>query len=301
MSAAPDVSVIVAVRDGMPGIATLLVLLGHQTLPRERYEVVVVDDGSRDGTAEAARASGLARLVSLPESRGSYGARNAGLEVARGAVIATTDADCRPAPDWLERGLAELERTGADLVGGHVEVPLGPRPSLAEALDVARFLDQQRAVERLGFAATANLFVRREALERIGRFDERLTSGGDVELCSRATAAGLRLVYCAAAVVVHPPRTTARELARKALRVGTGMGQMRHHGVGPWGARRPPWSMPRAWLPSRGVLGAERLERHGHRPSGARALALDAAQYALVHVPILAGQLAAQARLRRAR
>ena len=99
-------------RNAGEGALELLTLLRDQTLPSDQYEVLVVDDFSRDDTANIVEGSGLARLLRMGEWRGSWAARNAALRAASGEVVAFTDADCRPEPDWLERGLAELDRLG---------------------------------------------------------------------------------------------------------------------------------------------------------------------------------------------
>ena len=290
--APPLVSVVVPARDALPGLTALLDALAAQSLARESFEVIVVDDGSRDDTARVAGEHPLgARVVRRAASGGSYAARNAALDVVAAPVAAFTDVDCVPDPDWLAAGLRRLGEGGRRLVAGHVEVPLRERPSLAEQLDVARFLDQEKAVG-MGFAATANLFVPVDAFAAAGRFEERLRSGGDMEFCSRAVGAGYALEFAPDVRVVHPPRTEPRELARKAFRVGKGMGQMRRHGVGPWGERRPMWASPGAWRMPRALQGEPRLAAAGHAPDDRRRRRLLAGQYVLVHLPILFGSIA---------
>src|SRR6185312_476288 len=104
----PLVSTVIAVRNDADGLAHTLTALSAQTLSADRFEVIVVDDASRDATAAVARSHAGVRLISLPDAQGSYVARNRGLEAANGAVIAITDADCRPEPQWLERGAARI-------------------------------------------------------------------------------------------------------------------------------------------------------------------------------------------------
>ena len=295
----PEVSVVVPARNAERGLPGLLQALADQSLPAERYEVLVVDDGSRDGTAAAARSFAGVAVLANPGPRGSYAARNAGIAAARGRVVAFTDADCRPVHGWLEHGLAELGSRGADLVGGRVDVPLPENPNVATVLDAARFLNQERSVNEWGYAATANLFAPKAVIEEIGGFDERLRSGGDVEFCDRALAAGHSLVYSEAAAVTHEPRANARAVARKATRVGTGLGQMRALGVGPWARRPRLWTSPRAVLRPRGdVLGLDRLERRGYRPRRTERAALIVAQHLLVQLPMVAGQAAGELRTR---
>jgi glycosyltransferase involved in cell wall biosynthesis len=121
MNAAPQppaVSVIVPARNAAATIAATLSALASQDLS-EPYEVVVVDDGSDDDTAAMAEGSPGPLRVLRAEGAGPGPARNAGVNASRGAVLAFTDADCAPSPDWLRSGLAAM-RT-ADLVQGRVE------------------------------------------------------------------------------------------------------------------------------------------------------------------------------------
>ena len=226
------ISVIVPVHNAKGDIPELVEALVGQTLVPSAYEIILVDDGSTDGSlsrlvdsppsspSEAIRPR--LRVVRCPRRCGSYAARNRGLEAAVGANIAFTDADGRPEPGWLEAGLDALKTVPR--VAGKVELVCSAAPSVFELVDAARFLRQRRYV-REGFGATANLFVRREVFERIGPFDERLLSGGDHEFGQRATAAGIPIAYAAGSVVRHPCRRSFREIARKAFRVGFGFGQ----------------------------------------------------------------------------
>jgi glycosyltransferase involved in cell wall biosynthesis len=158
----PAVSVIIPARDAAPTLERTLDALSSQTLDGD-YEVVVVDDGSRDRTPEIVRGYGsVARLVANPQSRGPGGARNRGVQEARAPVLAFTDADCFPTAGWLAAGLAKLGE--ADLVQGRVE----PDPTVERTP-----FDRSLAVDRDGgFYQTANLFVRRELFDAVGGFHD---------------------------------------------------------------------------------------------------------------------------------
>src|SRR4051812_39855832 len=104
----PQVSVIVPVRNGGSDLRELLEKLSAQTLPRERFEVVVGDDGSTDGSAAGLDDGTWVRVVPGPPLN-SYAARNRAVHASRGAVLAFCDADCRPEPEWLEEGVRALE------------------------------------------------------------------------------------------------------------------------------------------------------------------------------------------------
>ncbi len=228
---APLVSVVIPVRDGVADIGRCLDGLAAQ-VAAPPFEVLVVDNGSTDGTATVARAHPLAPRVLTEPRAGSYAARNAGLAAARGSIVAFTDADCVPRPGWLAAGAAAL--ADADLVGGRIETA-GAGAGPVARYDAANYLDQRDYVERQGFAATANLFVRAEVFAAVGRFDAALGSGGDLELCLRATAAGYRLALAAGAVVVHAPRASYGELWRLHRRLGAGWAALAARGL------RPPW------------------------------------------------------------
>ena len=163
--AAPLVSVVVPVRDNPDGIRALLTCLDAQTLARDRFEVIIGDDGSRVGSiTQFATADDRIHVVTQPP-RTSYAARNQAAAAARGDVLAFTDSDCLPHARWLEEGLTALEE--ADIVAGHVSFVAPARPTLWSVLTVDMYLDQQRNVQR-SRAATANLFVWREGFERWG-------------------------------------------------------------------------------------------------------------------------------------
>ena len=101
-------SVIVPVRNGRRHLEELLAALSGQTLPRDRFEVLIGDDGSTDGSTDGlATADGWVRVFSGPP-RSSYAARNRAARAARAETLAFCDADCLPEPDWLEKGIAAV-------------------------------------------------------------------------------------------------------------------------------------------------------------------------------------------------
>ncbi len=220
-----SVSVIVPVYNERERLARCLDALHRQTYPADRYEVVVVDNGSdRPPEALAERYDGVRLLVE--RRRGSYAARNRGIAAANGALLAFTDADCVPARDWLEQGVACFERSPeCGMVAGRIEVTaLRPgRPTACERYDQLFYLDQERAVTKGHYGATANLFTSREVLCAVGPFDASLKSSGDNEWGQRVHRAGFAQVYCPGAVVRHPARRSLRALLRKELRIAGGL------------------------------------------------------------------------------
>jgi glycosyltransferase involved in cell wall biosynthesis len=219
----PFVSVIVPVRDDGPRLALCLEALRRQDYPRECFELIVVDNGSADSSPDVARA--LADRVEHEGRPGSYAARNRGLAVAQGQLIAFTDSDCIPEPDWLRRGVERLQRhPEISIVGGRIVLfARDPaRPTAAELYELSLAFPQEMYVVERHFAATANLLTRRHVVDEIGPFDHTLLSGGDQEWGRRAHRAGHTLAYAPEVLVRHPARRTFRELSAKARRTKGG-------------------------------------------------------------------------------
>jgi GT2 family glycosyltransferase len=209
---AVELAVVVPVRDRVAELDGLLDALAGQTLPRDRFEVVIAADGTPPGALAGLDARGLALRVVHGPARSSYAARNRGARAVAAAVLAFTDSDCRPEPGWLEAGLVAMRYV--DLAAGLIRLELPRRPSLWSLLDADAFLDQRRAM-RAGAGMTANLFVRREMFEKVGGMDETLASNGDHDFVRRCRAAGATRVFTPHAVVRHPARAGALEFLRK--------------------------------------------------------------------------------------
>src|SRR5947207_13768315 len=110
MTSTPQISVIIPVRNGATLLEGCLRSVLTQDHPRDRFDVLVVDNGSTDGSADVARRFGLSPL--LEPQPGAANARNRGLAAAKGEIIAFTDVDCEVAPTWLTalvRALADTE------------------------------------------------------------------------------------------------------------------------------------------------------------------------------------------------
>jgi hypothetical protein len=216
----PLVSVIVPVFDDRARLQLCLDALMVQTYRQDRLEVIIVDNGSTDGSAESVSRYPVT-LLHEDEVQSSYAARNRGLESARGSVLAFTDSDCIPDPDWVGNGVRTLNEAAADLVGGQVRFAFSDNPTGAELFDSISNMQNEINIRERNVAKTANLFVRAEVFGRVGPYPGDVKSGGDVSWTGRATTAGYRLVYGEQAVVAHPARKLLA-LMRKQYRVGTG-------------------------------------------------------------------------------
>jgi glycosyltransferase involved in cell wall biosynthesis len=192
----PEISVIVPAFNATATIGATLDALADQDVEAS-YEVLVVDDGSADGTAELATAAGARVLVQGRE--GPAAARNLGASEARGSLLAFTDADCVPQRQWLREGGEALR--GADLVQGRVL----PDPR-AESKPFDRTLTVTR---EYGLYETANLFVTRELFASLGGFEDWLPArvgkplAEDVWFGWKARRSGARVAFCDRALVHH--------------------------------------------------------------------------------------------------
>ena len=221
------VSVIVPVYNDQKGIDACLAALARQTYPQVSLEVIMVDNGSDPPIVLDPDFKDIARIVKC-EKPGSYAARNAGIAVARGSILAFTDADCVPAQDWLEAGVDALASfTGRCIVGGQVELTLSKHPTPVEQYQyISTFMQKENILER-EFSATANMFFEVSLIKELGPFSEHLLSGGDRDWCWRASASGIPVTFCESAVVHTKPRRSLEAAIRQTRRVAGGRYQMR--------------------------------------------------------------------------
>jgi glycosyltransferase involved in cell wall biosynthesis len=205
VSAQPVVSVVVPTHDRAGYLDVTLDSLNAQETDAP-YEVVVVDDGSVDGTAGVARRAG-ARYIRHDRPRGANAARNEGVRAAASQLIALVDDDVYAPPGWLQAMVAGAEaHPDAEAFGGPIRARLeGPAPrSCGRELPPITTLDLGREDSEAELVWSANMLVRRSALERVGEFDESLPTGGDEEeWLRRLRAQGGKVVYLAAAGLDH--------------------------------------------------------------------------------------------------
>jgi GT2 family glycosyltransferase len=255
-----NVSVVIPHYQDLQGLQVCLEKLERQTFPRGDFEILVADNGTPDRAAVEAVVEGRARLVVVRE-RGAGPARNGGAAAARGGILAFTDSDCQPEPDWLSAGVAALSRY--DFVGGRVAVLVTDPARITgpEAFERVFAFDFKTYITRKGFTGSGNLFCTRSVFNSVGGF--RTGVSEDVEWSRRARAAGFRLGYEPEAVVGHPARKTWAELLAKWRRVNAEMyGLSSETRVGALG-----WLLKSCLLPASAVAHSPRVlfsgELHG--------------------------------------
>lgn len=210
--ARPRVSVIVPARNARGHLEKLVAALDAQTLPHGEFELVIADDGSRDGSVEWIEKLGSKWIRLAPGApMNSYAARNRAVAASVGEILAFCDADCIPEPDWLERGVAALER--CDVAAGRIRFIVPERRTVWTLLDMDSSKDHEREV-RNQTAETANLFLRRDLFERLEGFEQTIPEFGDFDFAQRAVAAGADLAYVDDVCVWHPTRNRGRDFLR---------------------------------------------------------------------------------------
>ena len=214
------VSVIIPVFND-PRLGECLDALARQSLPVEDFEVIVVDNGSEKPQRELVESYPFARWAE-ESTPGSFAARNTALPMVQGEILAFTDSDCVPDPEWLSTGVAAIRAAEKpiNIAGGIRVFPAKEgAPTAVELLDMALAFDQELNVTDGGYAVTANLIAPPGAFERVGSFNQELLSGGDGEWCRRAGEAGIETVYVPESIVSHPARDSLAEVIRKRRRV----------------------------------------------------------------------------------
>lgn len=212
------ISVIIPAHNAAGTIARCVKAVRSQTIPLDEYEVIVVDDGSTDETAEIAWQAG-AEVVQQNRGRPAA-ARNAGIQAAEGDIVCFTDADCFPTPNWLEELVRPFDNP--DIIGAKGTYATD-QPEL-----VARFVqleyedkyDLLRGQERIDFIDTYSAAYRRQVLTANNCFDENFPYLEDQELSFRLAARGYGMVFQPSAVVNHLHSHTLAGYFRKKFTIG---------------------------------------------------------------------------------
>lgn len=197
------VSVIVPAFNEGARIGRCLDDLLAQDFPRERFEIIVVDNNSTDHTGAVIDRYPVKKIVETRQGRSQ--ARNAGIQAAQGDVIVFIDSDCIPLKSWLSQLVAGFADDSIGCVAGEI-LPLDPTSSFHQFLARNRYFSQTLTLNHpfLPFAQTGNAAYTREVLDRIGRFDEKLL-GEDADLSWRMQLeTGKKIAFVEDAAVYHP-------------------------------------------------------------------------------------------------
>jgi glycosyltransferase involved in cell wall biosynthesis len=216
----PFVSVIVPVYNGEEMIGPCIESLLAQDYPKKRFEILVVDNGSTDATAEIIRRYPV-RYVLEDQVKTSYGARNRGAREGRGELLAFCDADETALPHWLRALVDALEEDCGGASG-----PMLADPAAHDALSIYAAKDanphDMREACDIELAVTGNVLYRRDLFDALGGFNTATRTGADLDFSDRVRQAGKRIRFTPEAVVYHRPRTSLGRLFRHEVRCAYG-------------------------------------------------------------------------------
>ncbi|NOY53153.1 MAG: glycosyltransferase [Deltaproteobacteria bacterium] len=219
------ISIIIPARNEEMNIVRCMKSIHANTFSSKEYEVIVVDNGSTDRTADLAKSCG--GIVYRRPGVTVSALRNYGAKKSRGKVLAFLDADCTVERDWLESASRYFQREDVACFGSPPYIPANPTWVQQTWLLVRNPEEKLRETDWL---ESMNLFVRKDAFEQVGGFDETLTTCEDVDISYRLSAQGKIISDPDIKAIHHGEARTIREFFRKELWRGKSnyRGALRH-------------------------------------------------------------------------
>jgi len=223
----PFISIVVPLRNEERYVERLTRSLLAQDYPTDRYEIIVADGGSTDGTLKLLASldtEGRVRVLQNP-GRTAPAALNVAIAAARGEIVTRVDGHSYVAPDYLSRIVAVMEETGASVVGGPVRMDADTpfRKALVEALYApiaVGSVPYRTLTTRAEVASLQTGSFRREVLDRVGTFDEALAVVEDLDMNTRIRKAGYALLLDPSIRFWYLPRASLSALWRQIYTVG---------------------------------------------------------------------------------
>lgn len=210
----PEVSLVIPVHNGEKTIAQAIEACLNQDYPKEKIEIIVVDDGSTDNTAKVIKKYPVQYFYQ--KNSGPARARNTGWKNAKGEIISFTDADCIPPKNWVSRLVPEYASGEISGVGGSYEI-LNPKNLLASCIQEEIITRHLRIPRETNYLGSFNLSLRKNVLEKVGGFDEsfKMATSEDRELSYRIIKSGGKLFFNREIKVFHPHPTNLWKYLRQ--------------------------------------------------------------------------------------
>jgi len=205
----PSVSIIVPVYNGNETLALCLRSISDLDYPKNKIEIIVVDNGSTDLSVRIAESFGVL-LLRETGIRSSYAARNKGILASKGELIAFTDADCIVTSGWLRHLVRDWDDATIGCFAGEIEA-YKPKSLVERFSDKAGILRQEGTLSSsyLAYTQTANSAYRRDVFAKVGLFIPEMISGGDADISWRMQRQlGLKIKFIPDALVYHKHRTS---------------------------------------------------------------------------------------------
>ena len=200
-AATVSVSVIIPTLNEEKMIGKCLESLAESHYPRDRFEVIVVDNGSRDHTLEIARSFSTRLRMTILQQAGVNisGLRNLGAAAAKGDVLAFVDADCSIPANWIENATRHLASDDAGVIGGDYEIPKNSSWVARVWFEIAYATKDGEVT----FVPSGNMLMKSSTFRQIGGFNDTLKTSEDCELCFRAREAGFPVRLIREIAVIH--------------------------------------------------------------------------------------------------
>ncbi len=220
-SVKPFVSVVIPCYNGLRTVGECLTSIAEQTYPKDRYEVILADNGSTDGTCEYVRAAfPWVKLIHSTEKGSGY-ARNAGIREAQGELILSTDSDCVADRDWMMQLVSLFAEAAPDVaaIGGKI-LPYSTKTAVERyQLAWVGQPDIKKVESGVRYTATPNAAFRTSIVRQVGAFDGTL-GFDDTDLGMRLLQAGYQIQYTDLALVRHRNPASLGELYRHRVKYG---------------------------------------------------------------------------------
>lgn len=217
----PFISVIVPALNAKKTVEECIDSLLGQDYPKNRYEIIIVDNGSTDKTAEIIKKYGKKVILAHNPVKNSYEARNTGIMGAKGDVLAFTDSDCIAGTGWIRNLSRGFMNPKVKIVGGSI-MAADKKNALQKYCDI--FCHTQEAFYRKKVFATSNMAIRNPKNRKELLFDTGLSLGADFELCSRIVKHPSEIIYEPKAMVYHQYSESLWEFLKKHFLYGRSNG-----------------------------------------------------------------------------
>ncbi|MCZ7568470.1 MAG: glycosyltransferase [Ardenticatenaceae bacterium] len=210
------ISVVIPAYNAARTLPACLDALNDQTVPRDQYEVIVVNDGSTDATGQLARERG-AIVIDQP-NQGSSAAKNTGVRAARGDLVLFVDADCVPVRDWVAHLTCAMFDPTVAAARGSLDTRQWSGVALFTQVEREEKDALQARLREIAFVPSVTAAFRRDALLAVGLFNTSLPTDEDAELSFRMIEHGYRMIYVPAARVYHVHPEHVSEYFRRKFR-----------------------------------------------------------------------------------
>ena len=228
------ISIIIPAYNDPIRIKKLLNTLIDQNYPKEKYEIIVVDNNSTDNTLDIikkiAENNNKIKIKVLSENniQSSYAARNKGVKNTKGKLIVFVDSDEWVERDFLSKIYNRYKKNSFYYLGFKVIITTN-KNNVFEKFDSLFAFNVKGYIEKSYFAPTCALIVEKSVFDKIGYFNENLVSSGDFEFGNRIQKAGIKQCYDKNIQIYHPARSSFKSFLSKYKRIGKGKAQLKKY------------------------------------------------------------------------